>query len=109
MYTEPHASNLSEFENDANPFAVRRNTIGRFFRYASSYIEASEEVVQTAERLVGRQGLSDKDALHVACAIAGACDWFLSTDDRLLRLKDDRIKMMNPTEFLLLWEKRNDE
>ncbi len=39
------------------------------------------------------------DAYHVACAILSESDYFLSTDDRLLKYKTDRIKMSDPTDF----------
>ena len=46
-------------------------------------------------------GIAPKDALHVACAIAGRCDVFLTTDDRLLRdlAGVNAIRSSNPIAF----------
>jgi len=45
-------------------------------------------------------GIKEKDALHVACAIHASCDYFLTTDDRLLKYKTDKIKFANPVQFI---------
>jgi len=93
---------MSELENDANPFVDRKHSIEDFFRYASKLVPPAVEAEQIATELRGT-GLKDKDASHLACAIFGGCEYFLTTDDRLLKQQDDRIRIMNPTEFVLLW------
>ncbi len=52
-------------------------------------------------------GVKQKDANHVACAIISGCDYFLTTDRRLLKYKTDGIKIMNPIEFVKIWEEMN--
>jgi predicted nucleic acid-binding protein len=52
-------------------------------------------------------GVKEKDANHVACAIIGKCDYFLTTDKRLANYKTDRIKVVNPVEFIEIWEEIN--
>jgi hypothetical protein len=50
------------------------------------------------------------DALHIACAEAMDCDYFLSCDDRLLkRYKDHLLEVKNPVEFIFLLTGKNDE
>ena len=49
---------------------------------------------------IKKTGIKHKDACHVASAIIAGADYFLSTDHRLLKYKTDKIKMMNPTEFV---------
>jgi hypothetical protein len=50
------------------------------------------------------------DALHIACAEAMDCDYFLSCDDRLLkRYKDHLLEIKNPVEFIFLLTGKNDE
>ena len=93
---------VSEMENEANPFIERKHSISDFFRFATKSVPPSPEAEQLADRL-SKAGLKTKDASHLACAIFGGCDYFLTTDDRLLKYQDDRIKIMNPTEFVLLW------
>ncbi len=45
-------------------------------------------------------GVKTKDALHVACAIIGGAEYFLSTDIRLLKYNTNEIKLVNPIEFV---------
>ena len=49
-------------------------------------------------------GIKDKDANHIACAIIGDCDYLLTTDKRLLNYKTDKINVVNPVEFVEIWE-----
>lgn len=49
-----------------------------------------------------------KDAIHVACAIYSGCDYFISTDKRLLKYRTDRIRFVGPLEFIRM-EDSNDE
>lgn len=44
-------------------------------------------------------GVKFVDACHVACAIFAECDYFVSTDYRLLKYKTEEIKLLNPIRF----------
>ncbi len=44
----------------------------------------TKEILETAERC-DRRGIRSKDALHLACAVAMKCDYFLTTDDQLVK------------------------
>ena len=63
--------------------------------------------MQCAERFAGI-GLKSLDALHIACAIAAKCDWFITTDKAILRKSAviGGIKVVNPVEF---WELREEK
>ena len=58
-----------------------------------------------AQNLAGK-GINNKDAIHVACAVASSCDYFLSTDDVLLNKlrRYESITAVNTVEFILLLE-----
>ena len=45
-------------------------------------------------------GIKMKDAYHVACAVYSFCDYFLTTDDRLLKYYTNEIQMLNPIDFI---------
>jgi len=47
-------------------------------------------------------GLKSKDALHIACAIEMQCDYFITTDDKILnRMKNSHeISVVDPTTFV---------
>lgn len=42
----------------------------------------------------------EKDAYHVACAVMAECDYFVTTDDRLLKFQSEKIKLVTPGEFI---------
>jgi len=53
---------------------------------------------------VMNKGIKSMDAAHIACAILAGCDYFISTDKRLLKYKASKIKLVNPLVFAKLWE-----
>lgn len=52
-------------------------------------------------------GAKTKDALHVATAIEGKADYFLTTDDKLLSAvkRSKMIKALNPIDYIKVLEK----
>ena len=95
------SSVVLEYENSDNPYELRKTAITDFLDHACEYVDKSDEVVDIAGK-ISQQGVKTKDASHLACAIYAKCDYFLTTDDRLLKHKDDRIKIINPVDFILL-------
>lgn len=61
---------------------------------------AHKDIIDAKANEIMKSGIKEKDATHVACAIYGKADVFLTTDKRLLRLKTDEIAIMNPVEFV---------
>jgi hypothetical protein len=98
-------SYILDFENSQNPFAERKQTIAKWQKLSTYDIEETPELLINAHFFVAA-GIKAKDALHVACAIEGHADYFLSTDDKLLkRLATlNRIIAMNPTDFIKVLE-----
>ena len=45
-------------------------------------------------------GVKTADAYHAASAIIAKCDYLLTTDDRLLKYKTDRIRIVDPIDFI---------
>jgi predicted nucleic acid-binding protein len=101
-------SYMSELENSDSPFEDRKMSIAKFFDNAKATVTETTDIVERAEKFV-ENGLKSHDSLHLSCAIAGGCDYFLSTDDRLLKHKDDRIKSINPVDFIRLWRNNDDD
>ena len=81
-------SYILDFENEANPFEERRMTISGWRQYATIDIEETVVILQQANALV-ECGLKAKDALHISCAIAGECRYFVTTDDEILKRGKD--------------------
>lgn len=92
-------SYMMDFENSANPYDERRETIGKWRLLAKTDIGFSEEINETGRHLMSI-GLKNKDALHVACALKGNCDYFLTTDKGVLNKQIDGITVMNPVDFV---------
>ena len=44
-----------------------------------------------------------KDAVHLSCSIIAECDFFVTTDKRVLNHKTDKIKIVNPIDFVKTW------
>jgi predicted nucleic acid-binding protein len=88
------------------PSEYKRNSILRFVdSYAKEYIcsEMTPETLPIANDIM-KTGIKAFDAAHVACAILAECDYFVTTDKRLLKYKTDRIKLVNPIDFVKEWE-----
>ena len=47
-----------------------------------------------------KTGVKFKDACHVASAIYAGCEYFISTDIRLLKYHTEEIRMVTPIEFV---------
>jgi predicted nucleic acid-binding protein len=92
---------ILEYENNMNPYELRKTVISDFLQYASEYVDKSNGVTELA-REFSQKGLKTKDASHLACAIYAKCDYLITTDDRFLRYKDERIRIISPVDFLFL-------
>lgn len=66
----------------------------------TSNVEESNELLLIAHD-IKKTGLKAKDSLHIASAIIARCDYFFSTDDRLLKYQNDKIQIINPINFIL--------
>src|SRR5438094_10147605 len=94
-------SYILDFENAANPFEERRTTISGWRQYATRDVEETATILQRANLLAGI-GLKAKDALHIACAIAGECTYFVTTDDDILKRSQgiQDITVIDPTALV---------
>jgi len=92
---------MIDFENSVNPFEEREETIRRWKEKASVDVEESPEIVSIASR-IQQSGLKSKDCLHVASAIFAECDYFISTDDGIVKRREiiQDIKIRNPLDFV---------
>lgn len=96
-------SYMTEYENAQNPNVSNRTNISEFQKeYATAYVAGStDEKVRQIANKIEETGIKHKDACHAACAILAGCEYLLTTDDRLMKYQDHRIKIMNPTQFIL--------
>lgn len=86
-----------------NPFDERRNAIAPWKDIACEYVKENEEILSIAENL-SFKGIKIFDALHIACAIYSKCDYFLTTDKKLLNTLIPEINVINPIDFIRILE-----
>lgn len=95
-------SYILEYENSRNRYRDRRNTIKQYMdQYASFFVGAGKcNAVEKLAAEIMLTGIKEKDAAHIACAIIAECEYLITTDDRLLKYKSDKISLLTPGEFL---------
>jgi predicted nucleic acid-binding protein len=95
-------SYVLDYENQANPFEEQRETIARWRTVAITDVEEVAIVLHQAKEIMNR-GVRAIDALHLACAITAGCEYFLTTDDMIVRRMQGfaRIDVINPTRFII--------
>lgn len=96
-------SYLLDHENQANPYEDRKTMITPWKYQAVVDVDETPEILEKANALQQRS-LRSKDAIHVACAIEARCDYFLTTDDFVLKKLRDfaEIAVISPLTFITL-------
>lgn len=94
-------SYILDYENAANPFEERRTVVASWKKHAAVVVDETPAILEEAQHL-SRAGLRSKDALHVSCAVACGCDYFMTTDDTLLTKLSSytRLRCVDPTSFV---------
>jgi predicted nucleic acid-binding protein len=92
-------SYMMDFENSQNPYDERRKAIAKWKSVAKADIGFSEDVNEAGRQFM-KKGLKNKDALHLACALKGSCDYFLTTDKDVLNKQIGGITILNPVDFI---------
>ena len=94
-------SYILDYENSKNPYQERKERIKSWKRYAERDIQESPKLLEAANLLKGK-GFQKIDCLHIACAILSKCEYFLTTDDGILKRAKvvDNIKIDDPIGFI---------
>ena len=95
-------SYVLDYECGNNPFEMRRNAIEEFMtEYVTHYVgaERADNLKKKAEEIMNT-GVKEMDAYHVAAAILAKCDYFITTDKRLLKYQTDEVRMVTPITFI---------
>ena len=92
---------ILDFENEANPFEERRRAIQEWRKFATEDLDATPNIRKHAIAL-SKKGIHSKDALHISCACAAKCLYFLTTDDKILKMDDtiSELKIIDPIGFI---------
>ena len=100
-------SSIEDYENAQNPFEIRKEAISQWRALAVKIQMADTQVVQNA-KIIMQKGIKNKDALHIASAIASNCDVFITVDKKLLKTAVNGIKILSPIDFLNYEEETNE-
>ena len=92
---------ILDYENNKNPYQERKERIKGWKKYAIEDMEEGSEVIETAKEL-NEKGFHKIDSLHIACAIIAKCEYFLTTDDQILKRARllNNIKINDPIGFV---------
>lgn len=95
-------SYVLDFENSNNRSIQKRMAIEKFMKeYATLYVSNKKEKdIEKVAAVIMETGVKEKDAYHVACAVIAECDYFVTTDDRLLKYQSEKIELVTPGEFI---------
>jgi len=92
-------SDVLDYENNDNPFEERRVKIAEWEAYAAEKIELTDTVIEKARDYMS-VGLRQKDAAHIACAVHGGGDYFITVDKKILNKRVGEIALIHPVSFL---------
>lgn len=95
-------SYILDYEVSRNPYEMRKQSIIRFIQdNMEGYVgDERADIIKPIADGIMKTGVKEKDAYHVAAAIYAECEYFISTDSRLLKYKTDKIKLVTPIEFV---------
>ena len=78
------SSDALAYEAERNPHPLRKAHAEEVLAKAIQVVRISEEIEQRAQAF-NQAGIKPLDALHLACAVQAAADYFCTCDDRLLK------------------------
>mgnify|MGYP002509448515 CR=1 FL=1 len=93
-------SYILDYENGKNPYEEKRLAIAPWKKISSLCVtEETEDILLFAESLA-EKGIKTYDALHISCAVAAHCKYYITTDKKLLNTPIPEIKIVNPIAFV---------
>jgi predicted nucleic acid-binding protein len=90
---------MMDYEISVNPFYDRQLAFMKWKNIAVLDIEPAEGILISSRKIMQRN-IKQKDAIHIACAINAECEYFLTTDIKLLNKNITEIKVINPLDFV---------
>lgn len=98
------ASFLNIYENEGRKDENAKKHIAQFiYDNMIDYVDESEkDEMRPLIDEIANAGIKPIDATHIAAAIRCGCDYFITTDDRILKYRTNRIKIVNPAQFMTI-------
>ena len=96
---------MSLYEINNCPLEENKRHIQNFvISNADTYIsKANYDEIEKLSNEIMLTGIKQKDATHLACSIIAKCDYFITTDGRVTKYITDKIKVVNPIDFVRIW------
>ena len=92
---------------------IKYNNRDHILNFVNEYSEffvgqnREREILPLTHKIM-ESGIKLKDAVHLACSIFTKCDYFITTDKRVLNYKTNKINLANPINFVEIWRDLND-
>jgi hypothetical protein len=85
---------MLSYEIDEIPHDRNKEHISQFVdEYSSFHVgEKRESEVLPISAEIMKTGIHYKDSVHLSCSIIAGCDYFITTDKRVLKYKTEKIK-----------------
>jgi len=93
---------MIDYENSLNPYEDVWQEIEMAASLAVESVTPDESVLTAAKEFESK-GIKPRDSIHLACALKGKAEYFLTCDDKLIRRAttlDINIKIINPLRFI---------
>lgn len=94
-------SYILDYENSANPFSERKEIIANWKKRA--VVDTDEmNILLGLARQLNKSGIKAKDSLHIASSVVMQCDYFITTDQFLIKklANFEGIKVVSPVDFI---------
>lgn len=95
-------SKVLDYELGQSPFFDDEGKIADWSDWAVVYVDVNPQITARGAEIM-RHKVKRMDALHLACALAAGCDWFLTTDRGILKKvsKLGTMRVANPVDFIM--------
>ena len=82
-------------------FRERKEQIEQWRKYSKIDIQEDVELLNIASK-IRLQGIQKMDSLHIACAIKAKAEYFLTTDDGILKksMPVKNVRIVDPIDFI---------
>jgi predicted nucleic acid-binding protein len=92
---------MMDYEISFIPFSDRISQILKWKNIAVVDIDYSENNIEIANSIRRvNSNIRVKDSIHLACSIEAKCNYFITTDRKLLNKSVHEIYIINPMDFI---------
>jgi predicted nucleic acid-binding protein len=97
-------SDVLDLENNDNPYEERQTKIAKWKNLASVNVEINDAITAKTEAYM-KIGLKQMDAAHIASAVWGGSEYFITVDKKIFNKPIAGIIVVSPVSFL--WRLQN--